>query len=106
MPFRFDVHAILFSEDAPQLEYNIHKAFAARRVNMTNHRREFFKVSLDEIMDYIKTNYKDDVEFITIPEAKEYRETLSLMERDTSEEQISDTELVFPEDLFEEGFVE
>ncbi|GAB3164724.1 DUF4041 domain-containing protein [Telluribacter humicola] len=105
VPFRFDVHAIIFSEDAPQLEYNIHKAFAGRRVNMTNHRREFFKVGLDEIEEYIKTNYKDDVEFIPLAEAKEYRETLSLMNRVTVEKSSDEPVFAFPEDLFDEDLI-
>jgi hypothetical protein len=49
VPFFFDVHGIIPSEDAPGLEKKLHKHFAENRVNKINYRREFFKVSIDEI---------------------------------------------------------
>ncbi|NDJ53758.1 MAG: DUF4041 domain-containing protein, partial [Chloroflexi bacterium] len=49
VPFPFDVHAIIYSEDAPSLESHLHRTFDARRVNLVNQRKEFFRVSLDEI---------------------------------------------------------
>ena len=51
VPFKFDVHAMIFSEDAPALEAKLHRAFEDRKLNLVNQRREFFKVSLDEIKD-------------------------------------------------------
>ncbi len=50
----FDVHAMIFSDDAPALEAALHRAFEDKKVNMVNHRREFFHVTLDEIKDVIK----------------------------------------------------
>lgn len=41
VPFNFDVHAMIFSEDAPKLEAALHKAFEDRKLNMVNTRREF-----------------------------------------------------------------
>ena len=78
VPFNFDVHAMIFSDDAPALENALHKAFENRKVNMVNHRREFFNVTLDEIKDVIRQNYDKTVEFIDIPDAEQYRESLKM----------------------------
>ena len=73
VPFNFDVHAMIFSEDAPALETALHKAFEDRKLNMVNQRREFFQVSLSEIKDVIKNNFDKTVEFVDIPDAEQYR---------------------------------
>lgn len=65
VPFTFDVHAMIFSDDAPALENALHKAFADKKVNMVNQRREFFNVTLDEIKEVIKQNYDKTVELFT-----------------------------------------
>jgi len=78
VPFKFDVHAIIFSEDAPKLEAALHHAFDSKRVNMTNIRREFFNVTLEEIENVIKAHYDKTVEFIKTPEAEQYRESLKM----------------------------
>lgn len=75
VPFDFDVHALIFSEDAPALETALHRAFEDRKLNMVNTRREFFRVSLDEIKDVVKNNYDKTVEFLDIPPAEQYRES-------------------------------
>ena len=73
VPFNFDVHAMIFSDDAPALETALHKAFENKKLNMVNTRREFFKVSLDEIKEVVKKNFDKTVEFIDIPDAEQYR---------------------------------
>lgn len=78
VPFNFDVHAMIFTEDAPGLEAALHNAFADRKVNFVNQRREFFNVSLNEIKEVIKKNYDKTVEFVDIPPAEQYRESLKL----------------------------
>jgi hypothetical protein len=78
VPFDFDIHAMIFSDDAPTLENALHKAFEQRRLNMINRRREFFNVSLGEIEMVVKTNFSKPVEFINIADAAEYRESLML----------------------------
>ena len=78
VPFNFDVHAMIFSDDAPALEAALHRAFDDRKLNMINTRREFFNVTLDEIKDVVKKNFDKTVEFKAIPEAEQYRETLML----------------------------
>lgn len=75
VPFNFDVHAMIFSDDAPRLETALHHAFEDRKINMVNTRREFFKVSLDEIEKVVKEHYDGTVEFIKVPDAIQYRES-------------------------------
>lgn len=78
VPFKFDVHAMIFSEDAPKLETALHHAFEDKKVNMVNQKREFFNVTLEEIEQVIKANYDKTVEFTRIPEAEQYRETTKI----------------------------
>ena len=73
VPFNFDVHAMIFSDDAPALEAALHRAFEDRKLNMVNTRREFFNVTLDEIKEVIKKNFDKTVEFIDVPDAEQYR---------------------------------
>lgn len=77
VPFRFDTHALIFSEDAPSLENALHKAFHHRRVNKINNRKEFFHVTLQEIEDEVRRNHNEVVQFTKIAEAKEFRESVS-----------------------------
>ena len=75
VPFDFDVHALIFSDNAPGLEAALHKAFEDRKLNMVNTRREFFRVSLDEIKTVVKQNFDQTVDFIDIPLAEQYRQS-------------------------------
>ncbi|MXC98370.1 GIY-YIG nuclease family protein, partial [Escherichia coli] len=54
VPFIFDVHAMIYSEDAPSLEKKLHDVFDKKRVNLVNRRKEFFYVTLDEIKEALK----------------------------------------------------
>lgn len=72
VPFNFDVHAMIFSDDAPALEAALHKAFEDRKLNMVN-TREFFNVTLDEIKEVVKKNFDKTVEFIDVPDAEQFR---------------------------------
>lgn len=74
VPFAFDVHAMIFSENAPELEAILHREFEANRVNLVNARREFFSVSLDRVKE-VATRHGAKVEFTMIAEAEEYRES-------------------------------
>lgn len=80
VPFKFDVHAMIYSDEARTLEYELHKAFADRAVNLFNFRKEFFNVTLEEIEQKIK-ELGFEAEFSTIPEAEEYNETLAIKEK-------------------------
>ena len=85
VPFKFDVHAMIFSEDAPALEAKLHRAFEDRKLNLVNQRREFFKVSLDEIKEVVKNNFDKTVEFVEVPDADQYRISLKLREEQSEQ---------------------
>ena len=82
VPFEFDVHAMIFSDNAPELENTLHQHFEKQSVNRVNLRKEFFHVSLDEIETFVKNNFNNTVEFIRIPAASEYRQTLAILENE------------------------
>lgn len=86
VPFNFDVHAMIFSDDAPALEAALHNAFANRKLNFVNTRREFFNVSLDEIKQVVRENYDKSVEFVDIAPAEQYRESLLLKQAEIQHE--------------------
>lgn len=73
VPFKFDVHAMIFTDDAPALENALHHAFEDRKLNMVNQRKEFFNVTLDEIKEVVRKNYDKTVEFFDVPDAEQYR---------------------------------
>ena len=81
VPFRFDLHALIFTENAPALETLLQKEFDDRRINKVNYRKEYFRVSLDEIEEVIKVKYEKEVDFIRVPEAQEFRETKSIIKQ-------------------------
>lgn len=80
VPFEFDVHAMIFSSDAPELENMLHKRFADKAVNKVNPRKEFFKVNIDDIEKVVKENYNETVQFTKVPVASEYRQSLNMIE--------------------------
>lgn len=80
VPFNFDIHAMIFTEDAPGLETALHNAFESKKINKINTRREFFTVSLDEIKTEVRKNFDKTVEWIDIPEAEQYRQSKLLNE--------------------------
>lgn len=78
VPFRFDVHALVFSDNAPTLEARLHSHFAAGRLNKINGRKEFFRADLKEIEAVIRANYDAVVEVVHAAPAEQYRESLRL----------------------------
>ena len=84
VPFEFDVHAMIFSDDAPDLESKLHKHFQKQSLNKVNLRKEFFHVTLDEIEQVVKENFNNAVEFTRIPVAKEYRQSLAISQEENS----------------------
>lgn len=73
VPFEFDVHAMIFCENAPELEKQLHSRFNDFRVNKVNERKEFFNVSLDEISKACKEIVPDrELKITMVAEAKEY----------------------------------
>lgn len=82
VPFEFDVHAILFTDDAPALENRLHRAFHHRRVNRVNGKKEFFRVELREIVDYVRTHHSAEVEVVQSARAEEFRKTQALLQQE------------------------
>lgn len=80
VPFKFDIHAMIKSDNAPELEYRLHKAFENKRVNRVNLRKEFFNVSLDEIAQEVH-KYNANIMFVKEPEALEFRESQEIIKQ-------------------------
>lgn len=83
VPFPFDVHAMISCSNAPELEGRLHKVFDGRRVNSINSRKEFFKVSLEEITKAVSSIDKElntctsEIRMTKVAEASEYRKSLA-----------------------------
>ncbi|MFL0361243.1 DUF4041 domain-containing protein [Curtobacterium flaccumfaciens] len=73
VPFRFDVHALFFADDAVGVETMLHQTFANHRVNKVNLRREFFYVTPAEVLDALKSHAVEVVEYTVEPAADEFR---------------------------------
>ena len=76
VPFSFDTHAMIYSEDAPGLEAALHREFAERRINMSNMRKEFFRVDLDEVEEAVR-RLAPAASFFKDREAQEWHETMA-----------------------------
>lgn len=76
VPFSFDTHAMIYSDAAPALEAALHKEFAERRINMSNFRKEFFRVSLDDVEAAV-ARLAPTAGFFKDREAQEWHETLA-----------------------------
>ena len=77
VPFSFDVHSMIFSEDAPKLENELHKIFSNNQVNKVNSKKEFFRVNLKDIREQLE-NMGIEAKWTMLAEAKEYRESLAI----------------------------
>lgn len=79
VPFRYDVHALIFSYDAVGLESQLHQALASKRVNLVNTRREFFYATVGEVRDLlVDTVGTALLEFEEHPPSEEYRASQNL----------------------------
>ena len=96
VPFRFDTHAMIYSEEAPTLEAALHSEFSDRRINAANLRKEFFRVGLDEVEEAVRT-LAPDANFFKDREAQEWHETLALREQALVDMQKASDE--FPESI-------
>lgn len=85
VPFSFDVHALIFSDDAYKLETNLHNYFDKQRVNKVNNRKEFFNITIGQVKDALDKYYNRTFEFHEIPEAEEYRKSLEISEANKME---------------------
>ncbi len=77
VPFAFDVHAVIFSEDAPALEATLHEAFEQRRINLVNERKEFFGVSIQDIAQAVRKCH-GEIQVTLAAEARDYRKTVAM----------------------------
>ncbi|PSW18084.1 DUF4041 domain-containing protein [Photobacterium sanctipauli] len=80
VPFPFDVHAMIYVDDAPSLEAALHREFHAQRVNSVNLRKEFFEVDLESIREAVEKIAGVDAEFKMTALAEDYYESLRLQE--------------------------
>jgi ribosomal protein L37AE/L43A len=99
VPFRYDVHMMISSDNAPALEHALHQDLHKFLVNKVNLRREFFRTDIDTIAHIVEKNY-GKVEYVTTPEALEYNETLNMTDEDFN--YVSQELAKFKED--EEGY--
>jgi hypothetical protein len=79
VPFAFDVHGLIYSEDAPALETALHKKFIQAQVNKVNRRKEFFRVALRDVRSVVD-ELGIDAKWTITAVAREYRETKALEE--------------------------
>ena len=77
VPFEFDVHALIFSDDAPALESILHSTFREYEVNKVNHRKEFFSIPLEKIEKVVTEHHNATVQWTYDAAAEEYRESLA-----------------------------
>jgi hypothetical protein len=89
VPFLFDVHAMIYSENAPELENKLHIHFGEKRLNKVNNRKEFFNVELVEIEQYCESN-KIEIELTKKAAAKEFYQTKSIEAESTRVEEKKD----------------
>lgn len=81
VPFPFDVHMMIYSEDAPSLETQLHHALHRLRVNRINPRKEFFRTDLDAIRRVVEEHH-GVVEYVADAEALEYHQSQSMSDED------------------------
>ena len=89
VPFKFDVHSFIFSENAVSLEANIHKRLNSKRVNKVNSRKEFFYSSIDEL-EQLVNELEPTAEFNKTMMATEFRQSISTDENYTSDYTLDD----------------
>lgn len=99
VPFTFDVHAMIYSDDAPTLESSLHREFDSKRINMVNSRKEFFYTNIDELEETLSQLFPDQ-EFITQAEAQQYRQTMTMRELlQKQQERELDARNSFPDEI-------
>jgi hypothetical protein len=77
VPFRFDVHALFFADDALGLEQELHAHFADRRVNLVNFRREYFYATPQEVEQVLREKHGQLLEFHADPDAVEWHQSVN-----------------------------
>jgi len=82
VPFPFDVHAMIFTEDAPGLENAIHRRIESSRLNRVNLRREFFTISMEALVKEVEAAAADigvthEIRWTLVAAAEQYRQSLA-----------------------------
>lgn len=78
VPFKFDSHVFIFSENAYDLESSLHERFDNVRVNKVNRRKEFFRISMDDVKRIVEENKGAVHSFVEHPDNEEYIDTLRI----------------------------
>ncbi len=81
VPFPFDVHMMIRSDDAPTLERKLHRALHQYRINRVNFRKEFFRVDLDTIRSFVEEHH-GTVEYTYPTEESQYQQSLRISDAD------------------------
>lgn len=103
VPFPFDLHALIYTEDAPELETALHTHFWDHRINLANDRKEFFRVELKEVENFIVERGLNAT-ITHLHEAKEYRQTMANRDAVRQAQSSTPTPVVYyPEALFPDG---
>jgi len=104
VPFQFDIHAMIESDNAPELERKLHEHFENGQINLINDRKEFYVTSIDEIEKFcLANNLKCTI--IKVPEAKEYRESIAMKKQREKQTQIEDV-VPEPDNKFPDSLVQ
>lgn len=96
VPFGFDTHAMIYSDDAPALEKALHNEFASKRINASNMRKEFFATNLKEV-EFAVQKLAPESQFFKDREAQEWHETLAIRNQVLSDMQRKSDE--FPSEI-------
>ena len=80
VPFKYDSHVFIFSDDAYNLESSLHERFDMKRVNKVNRRKEFFNITIDDVKKIVEENKASVHSFVEEPEAEEYYDSLKMAE--------------------------
>ena len=98
VPFIFDTHAIIYSDDAPALERSLHAEFEGVRINAQNYRKEFFRASIEDVEGAV-SRLAPGAPFFKDIEAQEYRETLARRQISLANDAERSPTLRFPAEL-------
>lgn len=79
VPFKFDVHALIFSDNAYKLESELHNKFNNKRINQINHRKEYFNITIDDIKEALKEYQNLTFDFTETPIAEEFYESQKIL---------------------------
>ena len=82
VPFKFDIHALIFSYDAYKLETELHNYFDNYKINKVNNHKEFYKIPIEKIKEKLAEYKELTIDFEEMADAEEYRQTLAIENND------------------------